>query len=174
MPTRKDLNVAFPIVPLLMLALPLAEIAVFVLVGSHIGVLATIGLVVATTILGAVLLRIQGFGILARMRETMDAGGSPGRDLVHGLMIMLAGVLLLVPGFITDVIGLLLFIPPVRDLGWRLIKSRITVVTATAGPGFAYRRSRGRTIDLDTDDYARDMDEEPQSPPRRPRIEDDR
>lgn len=162
---------AFPFVPLLLLVLPLAEIAVFVMVGSHIGVLSTIGLVVATTILGAVLLRIQGFGILTRIRETMDAGGSPGRELVHGLMVMLAGLLLLVPGFITDAVGLLLFIPPVRDLGWRLVRSRITVVGATAGPGFHRRPGgRGHTIDLDTEDYARDA-----GPERKPpSLEDDR
>lgn len=160
----------FPFVPLLLLALPLAEIAVFVMVGSEIGVLATVGLVIATTILGAILLRIQGFGILTRIRETMDAGGSPGRDLVHGVMVLLAGLLLLLPGFITDVLGLLLFIPPIRDLGWRLIRSRITIVTAATGPGGFRRPERDRTIDLDADDYARR--DQPES--GRPSIKDDR
>jgi UPF0716 protein FxsA len=161
---------AFPFIPLLLLALPLAEIAVFVMVGSEIGALATIGLVIATTILGSILLRVQGFGILTRIRETIDAGGSPGRDLVHGLMVLLAGVLLLLPGFLTDVLGFLLFVPPIRDLGWRLIRSRITIVAAAAGSGGFRRPGRGRTIDLDDDDFVRD--DKPQPP--RPSIEDDR
>ncbi|MEX4005962.1 FxsA family protein [Neoaquamicrobium sediminum] len=161
---------AFPFIPLLLLALPLAEIAVFVMVGSEIGALATVGLVIATTILGSILLRVQGFGILTRIRETMDAGGSPGRDLVHGVMVLLAGVLLFLPGFVTDALGFLLFIPPIRDLGWRLIRSRITIVTAAAGPGGFRRPGRGRTIDLDEDDFARD--DKPQ--PQRPSITDDR
>ena len=138
-----------PLLPLLLLALPLAEIAVFVIVGSYIGVLATIGLVIATTIAGAVLLRIQGFGIVARIRAAMEAGTPPGRELVHGLMIMAAGVLLLAPGFITDTLGLLLFLPPVRDLAWRLLRDRIVV-------SGQQRRGASGTIDLDADDFTRE------------------
>ena len=139
-----------PFVPLLLLALPLAEIAVFVVVGSHIGVLPTIALVIATTIAGSMLLRIQGFGALGRIRAAMDRGGPPGRELVHGLMIMVAGVLLLAPGFITDCIGLLLFIPPVRDWAWRLLRDRIVIVSA---PG----RRRDGTLDLDADEFTREQ-----------------
>lgn len=140
---------------LLLLALPLAEIAVFVLVGSHIGVLATIALVIATTIAGSVLLRIQGFGAMARIRASIDAGATPGRELVHGLMIMIAGVLLLLPGFITDALGFLLFLPPVRDIAWRFLRDRIVIVggMGSSGPG-GHRRSG--TIDLDDDDFTRE------------------
>ena len=162
--SRKGRHV--PFLPLLLLALPLAEIAVFVLVGSEIGALATIALVIATGILGAVLLRVQGFGALTRIRSTMETGGSPGRDLVHGVMIMAAGLLLLIPGFITDTIGILLFLPPVREFAWRHLKSRIVVVN-TAGGWRGPRR--GRTIDLDEEDFARKDDETP----RRPLIDDD-
>lgn len=155
--------------PLLLLALPLAEIAVFVLVGSEIGVLATVALVVASGILGALLVRIQGFGALTRIRATVEAGGSPGRDLVHGMMIVVAGMLLLVPGFITDVVGLLLFLPPVREFAWRQIRHRIVVVK-TAG-GRSGPVGGGRTIDLDTDDFSRRSDE---PKPRRQIGDDDR
>lgn len=141
--------------PLIFIVMPLVEIAVFVLVGSHIGVLATIALVIASTILGAILLRIQGFGILARLRETMEQGGRPGLELVHGFMVMVAGVLLILPGFVTDVIGLVLFIPPVRDLAWRFLSRRIIVVDM-GGSGFTQRRPDSRTIDLNTGDYSRD------------------
>lgn len=141
------------LIPFLLLVIPLAEIATFVIVGGQIGVLPTIGLVLATAVTGTILLRIQGFGVMARIRATMDAGGMPGRDLVHGFMIMAAGLLLLTPGFITDTIGLLLFVPAVRDLAWSLVRERI-VVTASA----SYRRPRGgngRTIDLDDDEFER-------------------
>ena len=141
------------LIPFLLLVIPLAEIATFVIVGGQIGVLPTIGLVLATAVTGTILLRIQGFGVLARIRATMDAGGMPGRDLVHGFMIMAAGLLLLTPGFITDTIGLLLFVPAIRDFAWSVVRERV-VVTASA----SYRRrpgGDGRTIDLDDDEFER-------------------
>lgn len=150
------------LIPFLLLVIPLAEIATFVVVGGQIGVLPTIGLVLATAISGSILLRIQGFGIMSRIRATMDAGGVPGRDLVHGFMVMAAGLLLLTPGFITDTIGLLMFVPPVRDFAWSLIRDKVVVSASTAyrrgprGPG-------GRTIDLDEEDFMRDG---PEHPPR--------
>ncbi len=143
---------ALPLAPLIFIALPLIEIAGFVVVGSHIGALATVGLVIATSILGAILLRVQGFGIMQRLRATMEHGGEPGRDLVHGFMVMLAGLLLFLPGFVTDIIGLILFIPPVRDMAWRFLKGRITMVNVS---GFARRPGPGRTIDLDDDEFRR-------------------
>ena len=159
----------FAIAPLFFLAMPLIEIAAFIIVGSQIGVLPTIGLTIATSVLGAVLLRVQGFGILSRMRTTMEAGGTPGRDLVHGLMVMVAGVLLILPGFVTDTIGLLLFIPAVRDLGWRFLKRRIVIVGGE--PNSGWRRQRGpNTIDLDEDEYTK----EPGPDDRKRFIEDDR
>ena len=87
------------LIPIALIALPLLEIATFVAVGSQIGVLATVGLVILTTVLGGALLRIQGFGVLGRIREEVEAGRTPGRELAHGVMIVLAGVLLLLPGF---------------------------------------------------------------------------
>lgn len=148
------------------------EIAAFVVVGSHIGVLPTIGLVILTTIVGAILLRVQGFGVVSRIRAEMDAGRVPGRELTHGVMIMIAGLLLIVPGFITDTVGLLLFIPPIRDAAWNFLKGRITVVTSFGGArGFGFggpRRDGGPTIDLDEDEYSRTSD--PNSPWRRPEL----
>ncbi|MEO3387143.1 FxsA family protein [Mesorhizobium sp. CAU 1741] len=155
--------------PLIFILMPLIEIAVFVIVGGEIGALATVGLVIATTILGAILLRVQGFGIMTRLRESMEQGGRPGRELVHGFMVMIAGVLLFLPGFVTDAIGLVLFIPAVRDFAWRYLASRIVVVTPNGPQG--YRRPRdSRTIDLDANEYAQEEPEE--SAPRR--LRDDR
>lgn len=159
-----------PLLPLILLALPLVEIAGFALVGSLVGVLPTVALALATTVLGAVLLRIQGLGALTRIRATMDAGGTPGRDLVHGLMIGIAGLLLVVPGFFTDALGLLLFLPPVRELVWRFLRSRIVVVDAAYSRSTAgFRRDGSRTIDLDAEDFAR----KDGPPPRRPLLDGD-
>lgn len=151
-----------PLLPILFIALPLIEIAGFALVGSLVGVLPTVALVVATTVLGAVLLRVQGLGVLGRIREAMDTGDAAGREMVHGLMIAIAGVLLVIPGFFTDFLGLLLFIPPLRELVWRFLRKRIVIVEATGhGPGAAgFRQSGRRTIDLDSEDFSR-KDETP-------------
>jgi UPF0716 protein FxsA len=135
-----------------------AEIAGFVVVGREIGALPTVGLVFVTAIVGLSLMRVQGFGILMRIQQDIDAGRGPGRELAHGAMILLAGTLLMVPGFLTDVMGLLLFFPPVRDFGWSLVRSRIA---HAGGSGFRwtgkyYRKNDPRTIDLATEEYSRD------------------
>lgn len=139
----------------LFVLLPLAEIATFVMVGSKIGALATVALTIASSIAGALLMRWQGFGILARLQRETERGGSPGREIAHGAMVLLAGVLLLIPGFLTDALGLLLFLPPVRDLAWRFIKSRVTVVTDFRFANYRGGRPDSRTIDLDEDEYSR-------------------
>ena len=145
----------FPVIPIFILALPLIEIAGFVFVGRQIGVLPTLGLVIATGILGAVLLRIQGFGVMTRIRQETQAGRDPSREVAHGVMVLLAGLLLLIPGFVTDILGLLLFLPPVRDLAWGYLRKRINIVTTGFG-GFSRpgAKARGKTIDLDEDEYS--------------------
>lgn len=155
-----------PIISLALLALPFVEIAGFVIVGERIGVLPTLGLVIATGVLGAFLMRLQGFGVMNRIRAEVQDGRDPGRELAHGVMILLAGLLLLIPGFATDIAGALLFLPPLRDLAWRFLRGR--VVVASAGfSGFGRRDAsgRGKTIDLDEDEYSAKADEE--SPWRR-------
>jgi UPF0716 protein FxsA len=156
------------LLPVFLLLLPLAEIAGFVIVGQAIGLWATLGLIVLTSIVGALLLRIQGLGMINRISKDSRAGINPGRELVHGAMIVVAGFLLLLPGFITDVIGLLLFIPFVRDLAWARLGTR--VVVRTANP-FSQRGGRdpqpgtsgpANVVDLDDDEFSRDPN--PRSP----------
>ena len=145
------------LIPFLFLAVPLTEIAVFVLVGSKIGVLPTIGLVVLTAIAGSILLRWQGFNALARIQKELAGHKVPGREMVQGVMILLAGFLLLTPGFVTDTLGLLLFIPPVRDAVWRFLSSRVNVETFETG--FAHRgagRPEPGVVDLEEDEYQRE------------------
>jgi UPF0716 protein FxsA len=147
----------FPL--LLVAALPLLEIAGFVVVGGALGVLPTLALVIATSIAGSLLLRIQGFGTLSRIRRMLETGGDPGREVAHGVMIMAAGILLIIPGFVTDLLGVLLFLPPVRDLAWRAFSRTATVSRAqrrTRGfdPGAASPGEAARTIDLHEGDYS--------------------
>ena len=141
---------------LLILALPLVEIATFVLVGSRIGVLPTVALVVLSSIAGTILVRVQGFGVLSRIRRQLEEGGNPGRELAHGVMILLAGLLLLIPGFVTDVIGLLLFIPAIRDIGWRLVKRRFAIARGAGGHSRPQPSAQSeQTIDLGAGEYSK-------------------
>lgn len=144
------------VVPILLLAMPFIEIAGFVIVGSKIGVLATLGLIVLSAMLGFALLRIQGFGLLQRIRGEAAAGRMPDRELVHGTMMVLAAILLIVPGFVTSVFGLLLFIPAIRDLVWeKFVRNRVVVTSGTSYSNVYPDRpaSRDGIIDLDPDDY---------------------
>src|SRR3546814_10773500 len=98
------------------MGMPLREIAVFIQVGSAIGVWPTIARTVATTRAGSLLLRAQGLATLLRARAQMDKGELPAREMLEGVCLVLAGGLLTVPGFVTDTLGLLLVIPPVRHM----------------------------------------------------------
>lgn len=101
---------------LVFLCIPIAEIAVFIKAGQIIGLGWTLALVVLTAMLGTALLRRQGLRTLTLTQQKLDRGELPVGELFDGLCILAAGVLLLIPGFITDIIGLTLFIPPVRKI----------------------------------------------------------
>lgn len=139
-----------------LLALPFLEIAGFIVVGSKIGVLATLGLIILSIFVGVFLLRLQGFGLLQKIREETEAGRTPKRELVHGVMLFFAALLLIIPGFLTDIIGLLLFIPAVRDIGWRFISDRVVVVNSTGGRPSRSKptRIKEQVIELDPEDYS--------------------
>ena len=109
------------IILLILIALPLAEIAVFILIGEEIGVWPTVTLVFLSAFAGLMLLRIQGFVTLTRVRAALNRGETPAAELFRGACLLVAGILLLIPGFLTDAVALLLLLPPVRDgLGWAL------------------------------------------------------
>lgn len=123
----------FSLIPFVLLIVPLMEIAAFVLIGGQIGVWATLAMVVVTAIIGSFLLRWQGISLLRRIQNEMAAQRLPAKDLVRGAMLVIAGILLLTPGFVTDTIGFLLFVPPIQDTVWSFLKSKIKIV----GPGMA-------------------------------------
>lgn len=129
---------------LLFTLLPVAEITLLVKAGGAIGVWPTVGVVLGTGMAGAWLARRQGLSTLARIREGMARGVPPTGELADAALILVAGVLLVTPGFITDSAGLLLLLPPVRSavkawlLAWvqqGMAAGRIHVVHAGPGPG---------------------------------------
>ncbi len=159
----------FSLVPFFLLVIPILEIAAFILIGQRIGVFAVLGLVFLTAGLGSILLRVQGMGILQRLTTESQAGRVPARELVHGGMIFVAGILLITPGFVTDSLGFLLFVPAFRDVAWSFIKGRFTAVHvggANFGSGFDTRDSepafKDGVVDLDPSDFSREPD--PNSP----------
>ncbi|WP_340109819.1 FxsA family protein [Pikeienuella sp. HZG-20] len=95
-------------------AIPIVEIALFIEIGGAIGLWPTIALIVLTAIVGGVLMRTQGFVAMRRLQIAMAEGGDPRGPLANGAMILVAGVLMLTPGFFTDTLGFLLLLPPVR------------------------------------------------------------
>ena len=97
-----------------LIGIPLMEIWVFIEIGGRIGATSTIAIILLTGIAGALLLRIQGLGVLLRARKTMEQGLTPVAEVLDGACLIIAGLVLLTPGFVTDAIGALLFIPPVR------------------------------------------------------------
>lgn len=107
-----------------LLVLPVAiivELAVLIAVGHAIGVLATIGLLILTSLVGAVLLRREGSRTLGALVEALRARKPPHRELLDGMLITAAGVLVVVPGFVSDLLGVLLLLPPTRALVRRRI-----------------------------------------------------
>jgi UPF0716 protein FxsA len=140
---------------------PIAELWLIIQVGGEIGVLPTIALLIADSLLGAALLRSQGRAAWARFNETMARGKVPAREVFDGAMIILGGALLLTPGFITDFFGLFLLIPPTRALvrkagssfaakrtGFRWVVSTPGVRRAAEGAA-ARRRPPDRTYDVE-------------------------
>ncbi|MGH9163952.1 MAG: FxsA family protein [Acidimicrobiales bacterium] len=99
---------------LLFLVLPFVELYVILQVGQAIGVLNTIGLLLVVSAVGAWLVKREGIGVVRRAQQRMAEGVLPGRELVDGVLIVFAGALLITPGFVTDVVGVALLLPPVR------------------------------------------------------------
>jgi UPF0716 protein FxsA len=103
-----------PLLILLFIVVPIAELAVIIQVGQEIGVLWTVAILVADSILGALLMRSQGRIAWRRFNEVLQAGRPPAREALDGVLVIFGGALLLTPGFLTDILGLVLLIPPTR------------------------------------------------------------
>jgi UPF0716 protein FxsA len=122
---------------LLLIALPLVELVVIIQVGASIGALNTIGLLILFTLVGGWLAKREGLGIVNRMRRAQEAGVAPSKELTDAALILLAGGLFMFPGFVTDALGLLLLVPPirigVRTLALRQLRARGDVIVVRSG-----------------------------------------
>jgi UPF0716 protein FxsA len=107
----------------LFIAVPILELYAIIEIGGAIGVLPTLALLLAMSLLGAALLRQQGRGAWRRFNAALAEGRFPGREVADGLMITVGGALLLTPGFVTDGVGLLLLVPPTRAVARRLLRA---------------------------------------------------
>ena len=117
------------------IAIPVAEIALFIYVGERIGLLATLVVIVLTAVVGSALVARQGAGALQQVQSAFFEARFPGKELAHGAMIVVAGAFLVTPGFITDGLGFLLLIPAVREVARRSISSRVASrTTVQFGP----------------------------------------
>ena len=120
-----------PIFLILFIVIPVAEMWVLIEVGSYIGALPTIGLVLLTAVIGLALLRQQGLSTLLRANQRMQAGEIPAQEMAEGIFLAVGGALLLTPGFITDTVGFACLIPGIRRLllgrvlkHWRVVQVR--------------------------------------------------
>lgn len=111
---------------LLFIVVPVLELYVIIQVGQAIGVLPTLGLLLAAAILGSWLLKREGRGAWRRFNEALAARRFPGKEVADGVLIVIGGTLLLTPGFLTDIVGMLLLLPPTRAIARRVLK-RLTI-----------------------------------------------
>ncbi len=146
---------------------PIVEIALLVHVGGLIGTWQTIGLVVLTAVIGTALFRAQGFRVLMRTQDVLAQGGFPAKELFDGICILVAGVLLLTPGFVTDALGLMLLMPGLRVwIGrtlWNLVQRSGHFEMAVGGGshGARYRTSEDDVIEGEYSEVAPESDPPP-------------
>jgi len=171
-----------PLLVLLFIVVPIAELYVIIKVGELIGVLPTLALLLADAVLGSMLLKHQGRGAWRRFNQALAERRFPGREVVDGVLIVVGGTLLLTPGFLSDVVGVLLLLPPTRAVARRVLRrltlGRFTVVSlggAGAGPGVFGQRppgAGGPSRDYDFDASAEEIPGDGEAPsPRLPRLD---
>jgi UPF0716 protein FxsA len=145
----------------LFIVVPIAELYVIIQVGQAIGIWPTLALLLADALLGSFLLKHQGRGAWQRFNEALAQRRFPGTEVVDGLLIVIGGTLLLAPGFLTDIAGLILLIPPtraiVRSVLRRFTIGRFVIVGAPGGGGPASRPSRGSARDYDFEATAEEV-----------------
>ena len=149
-----------------LLAWPFVEIAGFVVVGERIGVAGTLGLTILSSAVGLMLLRHQGLAVINRMAAGLRSGSLPPATLGHAALIALGGLLLVIPGFVSALVGLALFIPPVRSgLLW-VLGRQIRVVSMSS----TVRRTRDGATVVDLEDAEWRTSDGPARPVDRPRL----
>jgi len=138
------------------------EIAGMIVVGSHLGVLPTLLLLGGSMVAGFVLLRYFGKDYISRAQQELEQGSIPERAIIDGSIHFIACLLLIIPGFVSDLVACLLFVPPIRSLLWHILSKRMVV---RAYPNHHKKKKRERehlTIDLEAQDYqSRDPENSP-------------
>ncbi|MDH7803158.1 MULTISPECIES: FxsA family protein [unclassified Rhizobium] len=165
----------FSFLPIVILMMPILEIAGFIIVGKTIGLWLTLALVLFTSFLGLLILRLGGIGMVRNLQAAGRTGAQPADELVNGAMRVVAGILLFVPGFITDILGLLLLSKTVRRFFWKVLGPRVVVAGSFRQPGHqsssqtgpqpgdftGFRNDQGKTgnskvVDLDEEEFHRE------------------
>jgi UPF0716 protein FxsA len=162
------------------IVVPIAELYVIIQVGQLIGVWPTLILLLADAVLGSLLLKHEGRSAWRRFNEALAARRFPGREVADGALIIVGGTLLLTPGFITDIFGLLFLLPPTRAISRRLLK-RLTIgrfaVVGVSGGGFGpFGPPNGGGTDRPSRDYdfegtAEEVPPQSNGDPRLPRSD---
>jgi UPF0716 protein FxsA len=146
------------------LMVPIVEIALFIQVGGAIGLWPTLAIVILTAVLGTWLVRTQGRLALSQLQASFSELNDPTEPLVHGAMILVAGALLLTPGFFTDAVGFMLLMPPVRVAVFRYLRSKIKISQFQMGTGPERPKyGPGDVIDGDFEEVSSDNDPAPPS-----------
>ena len=165
---------------ILFIVVPILELYVIIQVGQAIGVVPTLILLLADALLGSWLLKHEGRGAWRRFNEALAARRFPGREVADGVLIVIGGTLLLTPGFVTDIFGLFLLLPPTRAIARRVLKrftiGRFTVVGMGDGGPFGGSPptgggSRPPARDYDFDATAEEVPPQGDQEPRLPRSD---
>jgi UPF0716 protein FxsA len=164
-----------PLLLIIFVLVPIAELAVIIQVGQEIGVWWTIAILVADSVLGSLLMRSQGRIAWRRFNEALQAGRPPAREVLDGVLVIFGGAFLLTPGFVTDVFGVLFLLPPTRALIRRLLVrgalGRLRFVVAAPGAAARFggvaagRRARRAGHDFDVEGTASEI-HDPKELPR--------
>ncbi len=151
-----------PVLLLIFIVVPIAELAVIIQVGEQIGVWWTIAILIADSIIGSLLMRAQGRSAWRRFNEALQAARPPAREVLDGVLVIFGGALLLTPGFLTDILGLVLLIPPTRAVVRRVLvkrfADRMIVVARTRASAATWPPPRDGGQPGDVDGTAVDVD----------------
>jgi UPF0716 protein FxsA len=142
---------------LLFLAVPVAELAVILTVANTAGVVNTIGLLIVVSVVGGWLAKREGVGVYRRVQAALNRGELPNREVTDGFLILLAGALMITPGFLTDCLALLLLFPPSRAVARGVLMSAVAKRGRVAVVG-AGRSAWGGATGRRTDDGVWDVD----------------
>ncbi|UTO28492.1 FxsA family protein [Bartonella harrusi] len=138
---------------ILLLGALLIEIAGFIFVGKEIGILATLSLIVLTTLFGIILLRIQGFSLLKNIQREFIQGRSLKNYMIDDVFIIVGAILLILPGFVSDLLGILFLIKPVRSVVWRFFSSFGNKMNSHTQNNTSAQNESEKIIDLNGEDY---------------------